>query len=56
MWKYFQLAKYRNEWEVQGTKSITSLGINGDLKVTKLNQLAVENIMTPNTKQTVSGK
>lgn len=52
----FQLAKYRNEWEIQGSKSITSLGVNGNLQVTKLNQLDVSNIMRPDAEQTVFGK
>lgn len=51
-----QLAKYRNEWEIQGSKSITSLGVNGNLQVTKLNQLDVSDIMKPDAEQTVFGK
>lgn len=53
---FFQLSKYRNEWEIQGSKSISSLGITGNLEVTKLNQLDVAEIMRPDAEQTVSGK
>lgn len=56
MFFFFQLAKYRNEWEIQGSKSITTLGVNGNLEVTKLNDLDVADIMRPDVEQTIFGK